>query len=115
MIVVCLIGTALAIFTPITQYEYFLYFISSVFAPMIAIQMTDYFILKRDYSAQNYQVMNLVIWLIGFVVYQLCMSLDTPIGYTVPVMLVISVLSFITHKLVGGKSLCSKQCSKISE
>src|SRR5690606_38022105 len=42
---VCALGTLIAMFTPIEQYEDFLYLIGSVFAPMIAILITDFFIL----------------------------------------------------------------------
>ncbi len=45
-IAVCVLGTLLAIFTPITQYENFLYLIGSVFAPMVAILFVDYYFIK---------------------------------------------------------------------
>ena len=53
-IFVTVLGILLAIFTPITEIESFLYLIGSVFAPMIAIQITDYFILKKDRSGLIY-------------------------------------------------------------
>ena len=33
----------------------FLYLIGSVFAPMIAIQITDFFLLKEDYSEKKFR------------------------------------------------------------
>ncbi|MGE4292803.1 MAG: putative hydroxymethylpyrimidine transporter CytX [Desulfovibrio sp.] len=42
------IGTVLAMFVPITEYEWFLYLLGSVFAPLIAILLMDYFVLRAD-------------------------------------------------------------------
>ncbi|HBJ1648467.1 TPA: putative hydroxymethylpyrimidine transporter CytX, partial [Clostridium botulinum] len=46
-VIVCIVGMLIAMFTPIEQFENFLYLIGSVFAPMISIVITDYFILKN--------------------------------------------------------------------
>ena len=98
-IVVCVIGTLLAIFTPITKFEDFLYIIGSVFAPMIAIQIADYFILKKDSSEKKADYVNLAIWLVGFVIYRLMMKADTPVGYTLPSMVIVCVISIIADKI----------------
>lgn len=42
-----IIGTIGAILFPMDDITEFLYLIGSVFAPMIAIQIADYFILKK--------------------------------------------------------------------
>lgn len=47
-VIVCIVGMLIAMFTPIEQFENFLYLIGSVFAPMISIVITDYFILKTE-------------------------------------------------------------------
>lgn len=101
-IAVSIIGTLLAIFTPITQYENFLYLISSVFAPMIAILISDYFILKKDSSAKAADLQNLLIWAAGFVIYRLFMQIETPVGNTLPVMAITSLICIITNKLLRG-------------
>ncbi|MDD2992855.1 MAG: cytosine permease, partial [Pygmaiobacter sp.] len=98
-ILVCVVGTLLAIATPIAQFESFLYFIGSVFAPMVAIQIVDYFILKKDNSASKFNWGNLALWLVGFVLYRVFLYLDTPIGNTVPVMLLTGLLCFAANKL----------------
>ena len=98
-ILVCVVGTLLAITTPITQFESFLYFIGSVFAPMVAIQIVDYFILKKDSSASKFNWGNLALWLMGFVLYRVFLYLDTPISNTVPVMLLTGLLCFAANKL----------------
>jgi purine-cytosine permease-like protein len=105
-IVVCLLGTVIAIFTPIEQYQNFLYFIGSVFAPMIAILVTDYYILKKDYSAKAFNVTNIILWIVGFIIYRLFMSVDTIIGSTIPVMIIIVILCILVDR---GKKICLKK------
>lgn len=98
-IFIAVLGTVLAIFAPVSNLEGFLYFIGSVFAPMISIQITDYFILKKDYSDKSVNLLNLLIWFIGFIIYRVFMSFDTPIGYTLPAMVIICVLCIIADRL----------------
>jgi len=102
-VIVCVIGTALAMLAPVSQFENFLYFIGSVFAPMIAILITDYFILKKDSTALKFNWLNLVIWLVGFVLYRVFMGIDTPVGNTLPVMIITSIICIIVNKTIGGK------------
>lgn len=85
------IGTIGAIFFPMDDITDFLYLIGSVFAPMIAIQIADFFILKRDKSAAAFDVRNLVIWVIGFILYRWLMGVDIIVGNTLPDM-VLTVL-----------------------
>jgi putative hydroxymethylpyrimidine transporter CytX len=98
---VCILGTALAVFTPITQFESFLYLIGSVFAPMISILLVDVFVLRRVDSGSLWNVRNLILWAVGFAVYRLSMSLDTPVGNTLPVILVTGLLCLIVNKIGG--------------
>ena len=92
------LGTAGAIFLPLYDITDFLYFIGSVFAPMIAIQIADFFILKQDVSGRGVNVKNLVIWLLGFVVYRLLMGVDIIVGNTLPDMVITIALCLLTAK-----------------
>jgi len=105
-IVVTISGTLLAMFTPIEQYENFLYFIGSVFAPMIAILITDFFILKRDHSSVAFHIDNLFVWAAGFLIYRQFMSLDIVVGSTFPVMFITGILCILVH---GGRQLWLKK------
>ena len=87
-VAVTVIGTAGAIFLPLADITDFLYFIGSVFAPMIAIQIADFFILKQDTETSPFNICNLIIWFIGFVVYRLLMRVDIIVGNTLPDMLI---------------------------
>ena len=92
------LGTIGAIFLPLYDITDFLYFIGSVFAPMIAIQIADFFILKRDMSGRGVSVKNLIIWLLGFVVYRLLMGVDIIVGNTLPDMVITIALCLLAAK-----------------
>ena len=94
------LGTILAMIAPVDHFESFLYIIGSVFAPMFAILLTDYFLLKKDYSKQSVNVTNGLIWMVGFILYRYMMQFDFPIGITIPVMILVSILSLVVN---GGK------------
>lgn len=87
-VVVTMIGTVGAIFLPLADITDFLYFIGSVFAPMIAIQIADFFILKQNTETSAFNICNLIIWFVGFVVYRLLMRVDIIVGNTLPDMLI---------------------------
>ena len=96
---VAIIGTVGAITLPLHDITNFLYFIGSVFAPMIAIQIADFFILKKNTEKLSFNAQNLVIWLIGFVVYRLLMKVDIVIGNTLPDMIITILICVIANKL----------------
>lgn len=98
-IAVALIGTLGAIFLPLDDITEFLYFIGSVFAPMIAIQIADFFILKKNRETDAFSICNLIIWFVGFVVYRLLMKGDIIIGNTLPDMLITIALCVAVSKM----------------
>ncbi len=102
-IVVAVIGTILAILFPMDDITSFLYLIGSVFAPMIAIQIADYFIMKKAGTKQAVEVRNLIIWLIGFIIYRFLMGVDTPVGNTLPDMIVTVLLCLAADKALPAR------------
>lgn len=101
-LIVTVIGTIAAIVYPMDNITDFLYLIGSVFAPMIAVQIADYFILKKaDAQGRSFVWKNLIIWLIGFIVYRLLMQVDTPVGNTLPDMAITIVLCLIVGKIAS--------------
>lgn len=101
-IVVTIVGTIGAILYPMDNITDFLYLIGSVFAPMIAIQIADYFILKKDYIKNQIRIQNLCIWVVGFVAYRYLMTIDTPVGNTLPDMVFTILICVIVN-------LCTKE------
>lgn len=95
------IGTTGAILFPMDNITDFLYFIGSVFAPMIAVQLADFFVIKNDSSQKKFDIQNLIIWFIGFVIYRLLMRVDIPVGNTLPDMLITSFLAVAASRIRG--------------
>ncbi|MBQ2391254.1 MAG: putative hydroxymethylpyrimidine transporter CytX [Clostridia bacterium] len=98
-VAVTVLGAVGAIFLPLTDITDFLYFIGSVFAPMIAIQIADFFILKQNKETSAFSIQNLIIWLIGFVIYRLLMHVDIVVGNTLPDMLITIVICVAVSKI----------------
>ena len=98
-VAVTVIGAVGAIFLPLTDITDFLYFIGSVFAPMIAIQIADFFILKQNKETSGFSIQNLIIWLVGFVIYRVLMHVDIAFGNTLPDMLITIVICVAVCKI----------------
>ena len=96
---VTIIGTLGAVILPMDDITGFLYLIGSVFAPMIAIQIVDFFVLKISHDEKKFSVQNIIIWGIGFIIYRVLMKVDTPIGSTIPSMLITIFISVIINKV----------------
>ncbi len=94
---VTVVGVIGALLFPMDDITDFLYLIGSVFAPMIAIQIADFFILKRDSSEKSFDIYNLAIWAIGFVGYRLLMRIDLPVGCTLVDMALTVLLCIIVN------------------
>ena len=93
------IGTIGAIVFPMDDITDFLYLIGSVFAPMIAILIADFFLLRADRSGRAFDLRNLAIWLIGFILYRLLMRVDIVVGNTLPDMAVTILLCLAVSRI----------------
>lgn len=91
---VCILGTILAITCNTSSFESFLYWIGSVFVPMATIQITDEIILRRRHSARH----NLLLWLIGFVIYRVFLQLNLSCGSTIPDIMLTALLCVATSR-----------------
>ena len=96
---VAALGAVGAVFFPLADITDFLYLIGSVFAPMIAIQITDFFLLKRNCGGRAFCGENLVIWAVGFLLCRLLMKVDVVIGSTLPGMVLTAGLCVAADKL----------------
>lgn len=93
------IGTVGACLINMDDITNFLYLIGSVFAPMIAVLIADYFILGHDSSSIQFDTGRFVIWIIGFVAYRLLMQVNTPVGNTLPDMVFTMIIAVIYGKV----------------
>ena len=103
-IAVTAIGILGAMLFPMDDITDFLYLIGTVFAPMIAIQIADHFLLKRDRSGVEADVRNLVIWLVGFAAYRALMRVDILVGYTLVDMALTVALCLAADRLFRKKA-----------
>lgn len=101
-IVTTVIGILAAIFFKPENITDFLYFIGSVFAPMIAVQIGDYFIMKRKPTDRKYDWAAIITWVIGFVSYRLLMKIETPVGITLIDMAITIVSGMIIRKIADS-------------
>lgn len=100
---VTVIGTVGAIFFPMDDITNFLYLIGSVFAPMIAIQIADFFILHRECGNKKVDIRNAVIWVAGFALYRFLMTVDIPVGNTLPDMAATILICIVVSLIAGDK------------
>lgn len=109
-LVMALMGLLVALFTPIEQYETFLYAIGSVFGPLFAIVLSDYFIFKKEQIEPTLalHVGALIVWGVGVALYYQFITLDLPLGSTLPTMLATSIIFIITQKGMASWTLKSK-------
>ena len=102
-VAVAVIGTVGAIVYPMDNITDFLYLIGSVFAPMIAIQIADFFLLHRECGERvSADVVNLVIWVIGFILYRILMNVDIPVGNTLPDMIITIIICLGARRVLKG-------------
>lgn len=95
------IGTVGACLINMDDITNFLYLIGSVFAPMIAVLIADYFILGHDSSSIQFDTGRFAIWIIGFVAYRLLMQVSTPVGNTLPDMVFTMMVAVIYGKVTA--------------
>lgn len=98
-VAVTVLGAVAAILFPMDNITGFLYLIGSVFAPMIAIQIADFFLLGKAPCSSAFHWGNLLLWAVGFCLYRLLMRVDTPLGSTLPDMAITAAICLAAAKL----------------
>lgn len=68
---------------------------------MTAILLSDFFILKQDHTADSVNWLNLVLWVLGVALYRFLLNVDTPVGITVPVVVILMAVSALVHKVLN--------------
>lgn len=87
------LGTVGAILFNMDNITDFLYLIGSVFAPMTAILLADFFVCKKNSFDKKIDAAGCAVWLLGFVLYRIFMRFDFPIGCSLPAMAATFVLA----------------------
>ncbi len=104
------IGTGIALWVNIEQYEKFLLAIGSVFAPLFAVLLTEYFIIKNRQLHPELLVnwSALAVWALGVIMYHQFITMEFVLGATIPVLLLTSLL----YKIIWGYTKEWKSCKK---
>ena len=100
-VVVTIVGTIAAILYPMDDITDFLYLIGSVFAPMIAILLADYFINRQQVQTISAYFVRGLIWVISVGLYHYMLHSESTIGATLPAFttafFVTAIVGFISH------------------
>ena len=76
------IGTGIALVFPIDRYTDFLYLLGSVFSPLIAILLLDYFLIGCDNRDRRMDAVATISLIAGITFYHLIKALEIPVGPT---------------------------------
>lgn len=82
------VGTLLAIYFPMENYQNFLYMIGSLFAPTFSIIIADYFIYRQNRSDDRFNLPGMLAIGAGIFTYYAVIGMDLIIGSTIPSMLI---------------------------
>lgn len=96
------LGTLLALFFPMEQYQNFLYMIGSLFAPAFSVIIADYFLYRADRSSHIFNLPGLIAIVVGIATYYLVLGLDLVIGSTIPSMLVTVLVYAVARSIYAA-------------
>ena len=100
-VIVTIVGTIAAILYPMDDITDFLYLIGSVFAPMIAILLADYFINRQQVQTISAYLVRGLIWVVSVGLYHYMLHSESTIGATLPAFttafVVTAIVGFISH------------------
>ncbi len=98
-ILVLAVATLMSLLISLDSFDRFLYLIASLFAPMIAIVVTDYFALGNRQTDKAIDLGTMLLWAVGFVLYRLLMGTEIIVGCTVPLLLILGLIRFVTQRI----------------
>ena len=96
-VVITIIGTVISLAFSTDIYMNFLYAIGSVFAPLFAVLLADYF-LKKKRKIEDTLLLNvgsMLVWIVGIIVYYIFIKIDFVLGATVPSMILTALIYII--------------------
>ncbi len=93
-----LIGTGIALVFPIDRYTDFLYLLGSVFSPLIAILLIDYYLIGCDNRGLRADATATVSLVLGITFYYFVKTLEIPIGPTLTTIIFTAALHTILRR-----------------
>lgn len=94
------LGTGLALVFPIDRYTDFLYILGSVFSPLVAVLLCDYFLLKRDNRERRADPAATVSLLAGIGFYYLVKPFPIPVGPTLATIAFTAILHLFVRTVL---------------
>ena len=110
-VIVTLVGTIAAILYPMDDITDFLYLIGSVFAPMIAILLADYFINRQQVQTLSAYLVRGLIWAVSVSLYHYMLHSESTIGATLPAF----TMAFVVTAIVGFISKTAHTSAEIKQ
>lgn len=99
------LGTILAIFFPMQEYEGFLYMIGSIFAPVFTVVIIDHFYFRADRSALKWNIPGGAAAALGIAAYYIAGGYDLAVGSTIPAMFITTVSYLTLRGVFRAKTL----------
>ena len=110
-VIVTIVGTIAAILYPMDDITDFLYLIGSVFAPMIAILLADYFINRQQVQIVSAYLVRSFIWAVSVGLYHYMLHSESTIGATLPTF----TIAFVVTAIVGFISKTAHTSAEIKQ
>ena len=111
------LSIVLALVFPMERYQGFLFFIGAMFVPLFGVVLTDYFLIRKRrldldaldrvggayWYSRGYHRKALLAWAVGFATYESNQLLRSPVGGSIPSMLVAGVLYYAAAARSHGR------------
>ena len=110
-VIVTIVGTIAAILYPMDDITDFLYLIGSVFAPMIAILLADYFINRQQVQTLSAYLVRGLIWAVSVSLYHYMLHSESTIGATLPAF----TMAFVVTAIIGFISKTAHTSAEIKQ
>jgi putative hydroxymethylpyrimidine transporter CytX len=91
-------GTLVALVFPMTRYTDFLYLLGSVFSPLIAILLVDYFVVGADSRHKRADGLAAASLVIGIAFYSIIKTAELPVGATLATILVTAIIHLLLRR-----------------
>ena len=110
-VIVTIVGTIAAILYPMDDITDFLYLIGSVFTPMIAILLADYFMNRQQVQTLSAFLVRGTIWAVSVGLYHYMLHSESTVGATLPAFTMV----FIITTIIGFVSKAVKVSTEVKQ
>jgi len=110
-IIMTIIGTIVSLLFNIDSFPSFLYLIGAVFAPLFAVLLTDYFIIKNHNKIEDKLLLNLgaiLVWGVGIKLYYIFINTNFILGATAPCMVLTGIIYYFSWRYTNKWKLTRK-------